>query len=118
MKKRRQSRQKGVGLLAVYEDLIGEIRRQSASVSATGIETAVMTGPTSLKIGGMVVTAAELMFSEHLIRPVATKVDGTVNGSDFKDKTTYLPALRAGDTVAVQRVSDALYIVLGKLVRV
>lgn len=104
--------------MAVYEDLIGEIRRQSASAQATGIETAVMTGPTSLMIGDMAVTAAELMFSEHLVRPLATKVDGAVSGSDFKDKTAYLPALRAGDTVAVQRVSDALYIVLGKLVRV
>lgn len=92
--------------MSVYEDLVGEIRRQSASAGAPGIEMAVMKGPTTLMLGDMEITAENLMFAEILLNPLVTKVDGE----------GHLLPLKAGDTVAVQRMSDALYIVLGKLV--
>ena len=104
--------------MSAFEDLVTEIRRQSSAGKEEEILLAVMTGPNSLDIGDMELTSEDLMFNEHLGRPVATKVSGSVSGNEFIDKTTYLSSLKAGDTVAVKRYSDSLYLVLGKMVRI
>lgn len=84
-----------------------------------GIQVAEMTGPTTCKIGDMPLQAEDLYFSENLVHPIATAVAGHCPADgELKDKTRYLPALVAGDRVAVYRLNDTKYIILGKLVSV
>lgn len=107
--------------MGAYEDFIYEIRKQSAAEACSGgngdIQLGVMTSANSLDIGGLTLTNADLMFNEVLVKPVASAVSGNVSNSSFTDKTTYIAPLKAGDVVAVKRMSDSLYIVLGRMVR-
>ena len=96
------------------------MRQQGAVLNARGIQLAVMTGPTSLSLGNLALTAEDLLFSAHLLQPGCTKVAGTcpADGGALTDASTYLPALAAGDTVAVIQLSDSRFWVIEKVVTV
>lgn len=81
------------------------------------IQLATMTGPTSCIIGTLKLASEDLLFSDRLLTQTAVSVAGQcpANGA-FQDKTKYLPALAAGDKVAVCRVNNSQYLVLGKMV--
>lgn len=83
-----------------YEEMLTLMRKQAAAGEGFCIQLAEMIGPNSLKIGVMPLTSEDLMFDDLLIHPPDGKT-----------------ALRSGDTVAVVRYSDTLYLVLGKMVR-
>ncbi|WP_373262371.1 hypothetical protein [Hungatella hathewayi] len=83
-----------------FEEMLTIMRRQGAPAVNAGIQKAEMTGPYSLKLGDMPLTAEDLMFEDALIHPPEGKT-----------------ALKAGDTVAIIRMSDTLYWVLGKMVK-
>lgn len=107
------------------DDFINTI--QSHNNSDLGIQLAVMVSSNSCKIGELLLTSEDLLFNEHLVKQVATKVSGNcpADGGALNDTTTYISELKAGDTVAVVRTSNSdssddtssLYIVLGKLVK-
>ena len=102
------------------EDMNRIMREQSAIASGgSGLQLAVMTGATSLKIGSMELLAEDLLFAEHLIRPPCTQVAGTCpsGGGALSDSSTYLTALTAGDQVLVYRLNDTTYIVLERVVK-
>lgn len=83
-----------------YEEMLTLMRQQAASRGNDDIQLAEMTGSNSLKIGDMTLTSEDLMFDDSLVHPPDGK-----------------RALQAGDTVAIMRFSDTLYLVLGKMVR-
>ncbi len=86
---------------------------------AGGIQLAVMTGPTSCRIGKLELASDDLLFSDRLISPTAVSVAGQCPaGGTLQDQSKYLPVLAAGDQVAVYRVSDSQYLILGKMVSV
>ena len=104
-------------------DLLDAMRSpagEEADGKAGGIQLAVMTGPTSCRIGKLELASDDLLFSDRLISPTAVSVAGQcpAAGGALKDQSKYLPALAAGDQVAVYRVSDSQYLVLGKMVSV
>ena len=94
------------------------MREQGAVMNGGGIQLAVMTGPTALALGKLVLDADDLVFSAHLLAPVCTKVSGTCpdGGGSLSDSSTYLPVLAAGDTVAVVQLSDSKFWVMEKVV--
>lgn len=91
-----------------------------------GIQVAEMVSANSCKIGDLILTAEDLLFSESLTVKVASRVAGQCPvGGVLQDQSTYLNPLQAGDKVAVYKVkgsdpndyTSTLYLVLGKLVR-
>lgn len=79
---------------------------------------AQMTGPTTCKIGTLTLTKDDLLFAEHLLKPVCTKVSeiSQAEGSYCTDKSAYLPALKAGDVVLIRQMSDSKFVVIEKVV--
>ena len=84
------------------------------------IKLAVMTGPSSCKIGNLQLTAADLLISDRLLSPTCTKVSETApdGGGQCADNSTYISALKTGDTVAVYQLSDSRFLVLERMVSV
>lgn len=83
------------------------------------IQLAEMTGPTSCRIGKLELSSEDLLFSDRLLSKVAINVAGQCPaGGALQDLSSYLPALKTGDMVAVYRMSDTQYLVLGKMVSV
>lgn len=89
-----------------------------ANESSYELKLAEMTGPTSCKIGAIELTKEDLLFSEHLLKTVCTKVAeiSQSEGSYCTDKSTYLSALKAGDKVLVRQMSDSEFVVIEKVV--
>ena len=88
------------------------------SIMGRGLQLATMSGPTSLAIGDLALDGSDLLFAEHLIKPVATKVAGTcpADGGSLGDTSTYIPALQAGDQVLVYQISMSKFLVIEKVV--
>lgn len=93
------------------------MRDEGAVNNSSGIQLGVMTGPKSCRIGNLALTEQDLCFLDKSISAVASKVSGHCPADgELKDKSAYLPALAAGDTVALYRLSDSKYLVIGKVV--
>lgn len=86
--------------------------------SGKGLQLAAMTGPDSCRVGNLNLAAADLMAADSLTRQLCTKVSEitTTEGEECTDKSTYLPALKAGDTVLVCQVSETKFVILAKVV--
>ena len=85
------------------------MRQQGAVLNSRGIQLAAMTGPTSLSLGNLALAHDDLLFSAHLLQPVCVGETEVVS---------YLPALKAGDTLAVIQLSDSRFWVIEKVVTV
>lgn len=99
-------------------DFIDLTRAENAGGAA--IKLGTMTGPTECRIGNLVLTSADLLFSDRLLKPTCTKVSETApdGGGKCTDESTYITALNAGDTVALYQLSDTKFLVLGRMVSV
>ena len=88
--------------------------------TAAGLKLATMTGPNTCVIGNLQLTKDDLMFSDHLMQPKCVKVSETApnGGGTCTDKSTYLPALQAGDVVLVYQISDSKFLVIERMVSV
>lgn len=84
------------------------------------IKLAVMTGPNSCRVGNLQLTAVDLLISDRLLSPTCAKVSETApdGGGQCTDNSTYISALKAGDTVAVYQLSDSRFLVLERMVSV
>ena len=99
-------------------DMIQLMKQQGQSGSLPGIALATMTGPKSCKLkDGMELGPGELKFAEHLVNPLAVAGHCPADG-ELQDKTQYISALKAGDTVAVYQLSDSEVLILEKMVSV
>lgn len=105
--------------MGAIEEFVQLMRTEGKQDLQPGIQMGIMTGATSLNLGGLPLTADDLMFNEGLLRQSAVSVAGAITGSgtSFQDKSTYMQPLKVGDQVAVIQVSDTLFFVLGKMVR-
>lgn len=101
-----------------YEGLVGMMGRRGAVANSAEIQTAVMTGANTCQLGELPLDAEDLIFAEHLLKPVLSKLQIQVNPDSgaVTDYSAYLEPLKKGDIVAVQRLSDSCYMVLEKLV--
>lgn len=90
----------------------------SQSMSTASLKLATMTAPNACTIGTLQLVAEDLMFADHLLQPKCTKVSETApdGGGACSDKSTYLPALQAGDIVLVYQLSDSKFLVLERMV--
>lgn len=89
------------------------IQAEGARNNPPTVEFATMTGPKSCKKGDLPLGEEDLIFSEHLLKPITTKV--AVSESYF-DKSQYTQPLKAGDIVAMMRVSETKYWVMERVV--
>lgn len=85
-------------------------------VSSGGLKLGVMTGANSCKVGQLALTKDDLMFSAHLLHQICTKV--SVSGTAHTDNSSYLPALKAGDSVLVYQLSETKCLILERMVSV
>lgn len=104
-------------------DFIGLINKRKEGEEAGrqlgNIRLAEMTGPNSCRIGNLPLSPEDLLFNERLLSPVAVSVSGRCPADgELQDQSEYAPALAAGDQVAVCRISETKYLVLGKMVSV
>lgn len=100
-----------------YENLVSVMRQQGLHDAPAGIQLAVMVSANSCKIGNLTLLPADLYIPDRLMAASCTKAAGTCHdGANFTDKSTYSPALKAGDTVVVYPLSDQKYIILERVV--
>ena len=64
-----------------------------------------MTGPTSCRIGKLLLSGSDLLIAEHLT-------------TGYQAEKRFVEPLKQGDTVAVYRTGEERYIILERLVRV
>jgi hypothetical protein len=96
-----------------YEDIVVLMRKQGNVGASKGIRIAVMTGPKSCEIEGLKLDGPDLYIPDRLLSKMCT---GVGISSDHEDKSTYSPALKAGDLVAVYKLNDAKYIIIDRVV--
>ncbi len=99
-------------------DFVSMMRGPEAGPSGGGIKLAQMTGPTTCVLGKLTLQAEDLLFADHLLQKTCIQVRETApsGGGTCTDGSTYLPALKAGDLVAVVQVSDSKFFVIGRMV--
>lgn len=104
--------------MAWTDDLLGMM--QGSAGTGEGIQFAVMTGPRSCRKGNMELSEEDLVIASHLLRQSATAVSMTApaGGGTCTDRSSYLPALEAGDVVAVYQISEEKFLVLERVVGV
>lgn len=86
--------------------------------SGMTIKLGQMTGANTAKVGKLELTKDDLLFADHLLKQVCTQVKETANaeGSVCTDQSTYISALKSGDTVAMVQISDSKFLILGRMV--
>lgn len=106
-----------------YEKIVTLMQEQGAVNNSASLQVGIMTSDKTCKIGELELDQDDLLIDERLVNPVLTVLDfnilangGASHTHDWSDKSTYLKPLKKGDKVAIQRVSDDLYIIVGKLV--
>lgn len=104
--------------MAWTEDMVSMMRQGGSESQGGVIKLAEMIDPTSCRIGNLTLTKEDLLFDEHLLKPVCTDVieQAPSGGGLCADQSIYIPALKAGDQVAVVQISDSRFLVLGRMV--
>lgn len=102
-----------------YERIINLMREQGAVKNPTSLQLAEMTSATTCKIGDLKLEADDLLIAEHLT-DYEIEIDIESEG-ELKVKNTKIKvhgALKKGDSVLIQRMSDEQYVIIEKLVEV
>lgn len=97
-----------------YEEILNIMRNEGKKDNTAPIQIGIMTSATSCKIGKLTLSGSDLLIAEHLKTGYHYAVYD--DEPSKKDKNTFAEPLKSGDKVAVYRVSDALYIILERLV--
>lgn len=119
-----------------YERIINLMREQGAVKNPASLQLAEMTSATTCKIGDLKLEADDLLIAEHLTdyeieidiesegdleAPTTTVSQHAHAVKSMKSKNTKIKvhgALKKGDLVLVQRMSDEQYVIIEKLVEV
>lgn len=99
-----------------YEQLLQTMRQQGKKDNPAPIQIGVMESATTCTIGELRLSGDDLLIAEHLKTGYHYAVD--YDNPAKKDKTTFIGGLEKGDKVAIQRISDELYIILERLVEI
>lgn len=97
-----------------YEELLKIMRKEGSKDNTPSIQIGIMDGPTSCSIGELKLSGNDLLIVEHLKTGYHFAV--CEEEPSRKDKSTFIGGLQKGDKVAIYRVSDSIYIILGRLV--
>lgn len=105
-----------------YEQIINLMRKQGAVKNPASLQLAEMTSATTCKIGDLKLEADDLLIAEHL---TDYEIEIDIE-SDLEAQTTTASqhairvhgALKKGDLVLIQRMSDEQYVIIEKLVEV
>ena len=97
-----------------YEEILGVMRKKKKKDNTEPIRVGIMDGPDSCSIGDLKLSGNDLLTAEHLKTGYHFAVDG--DAPSKKNAATFAGPLKAGDKVAVYRLSDELYIILERLV--
>jgi hypothetical protein len=100
--------------LNAYSELLGIMRKEGKKDNPPPIQHGIMKDATSCLAGELLLSGDDLLVVEHLKTGYHYAVDG--DSPPLKDKSTYIEPLKEGDTVAVCRLDDEKYIILGRLV--
>lgn len=97
-------------------DIVG-MMEQEKEFGGT-IKLGEMTGPTTCKIGNLILTKEDLLFAKHLLTTLCKTVNVSApnGGGRCSDNSIYMPALKAGDLVAVVQISQERFLVLERMV--
>ena len=97
-----------------YEEMLEMMRHEGKKDNPASIQIGVMADATTCKIGKLVLSGEDLLIAEHLKTGYHYAVCS--DNPAKKDNTTFIETLKSGDKVAAYRISDELYIILGRLV--
>lgn len=90
------------------------MRQQGSKDNTEAIKIGIMDSDKTCKIGELKLSEDDLLVAEHL----KTGYHKSVNNSNpaLKNEETFAEPLKEGDTIALYRVNDEQYIIIGKLV--
>lgn len=96
-----------------YERIIKMMREQGAVNNPASLQLGEMTSAKTCKVGDLKLDADDLLIAQHLT-DYEIKIDIESEGEKIKVRG----ALKKGDLVLVQRMSDEQYVIIEKLVEV
>lgn len=97
-----------------YEEILEVMRNEGKKDNTAPIQIGIMENATTCSIGKLKLSGDDLLIAEHLKTGYHCAVDN--NTPSKKDKNTFVEGLKKGDKVAIYRMSDELYIIIGRLV--
>lgn len=97
-----------------YETILHIMREQGMKDNPEKIQIGIMENAETCRIGKLVLTKGDLLIAEHLKTGYYYNIDR--DNPETKNDSTFIKPLKAGDKVAVYRMSDTLYIILERLV--
>lgn len=90
------------------------MRQQGSKNNPASIQIGTMESATTCSIGKLKLTGDDLLVAEHLKTGFHKSVNN--NMPSLQNDDTFVEPLKAGDMVALYRVSDELYIIFERLV--
>ncbi len=97
-----------------YEQILDTMRQQGGKDNTPPIQLGIMDSPTSCSIGKLKLSGEDLLAVEQLKTGYHKAVNNLTPSQ--KDDSTYVKPLAKGDKIALYRMNDELYIILGRLV--
>ena len=94
-----------------FEEMVNMMREQGAVNNTAPIQLATMTGARTCSIGDLPIYAEDLYIPDRLLASVCTKVDVPES-----HQSSYSAPLKAGDVVALFKLSDTKYVILDRVV--
>ena len=100
------------------EGILGIISEKSKESNSEELKIGKMLDAERGALDTLVLEKEDLLFDEQLLKRQLTKLNILFDSQTgiITDNSEYTEPLKAGDIVAVQRLSDSLYCVVGKLV--
>lgn len=90
------------------------MRQQGSTNNPASIQIGTMESATTCSIGKLKLYEDDLLVAEHLKTGFHKSVNNIT--PSLQNNDTFIKPIKAGDTVALYRVSDELYIILERLV--
>lgn len=111
-----------------YAEMLGMMREQGKKDNPSTLQIGIMQSPNSVKIDDLILNAEDLYIADYLLAgyeyPLSTPYVDSVTYANYnisvttKDKAIKSSGLKKGDLVTVQRLSNNMYVILAKVVRV
>lgn len=97
-----------------YGEILNIMRNEGKKDNPAPIQTGIMQDAVSCMAGELLLSGDDLLVAEHLKTGYHYAVD--IKNPSLKNKNTFIEPLKAGDQVALFKLGDEKYIILGKLV--
>jgi hypothetical protein len=97
-----------------YEQILDIMRQQGGKDNTAPIQLGIMESSTVCSIGKLKLSGEDLLVAEHLKTGYHKAINNEIPSQ--KDDSTFVKPLTKGDQVALYRINDELYIILGRLV--